>query len=1012
VGDTRQILETLRILTRGRDEAAFELRAIGAGYNHRKIVSGYFTTATLEAASKAAAELSGKCAGVYLCLNPANPALLARAKNHVKEGPKSTTSDKDIVSRQWILVDLDPVRPTDISSNDSEHDAALARASECRAWLTSQGWPEPVCGDSSNGAHLLYPTNEPNDEATRKLFERVLKALALRFSDGTVQLDQTTYNAARISKLYGTLSRKGDNTQDRPHRLSRIISTPAEILPMPRLVLEQLAATLPASEPRPQKGQQGSKYHFDLEAFIEKHLTNFGVMPPKPWEGGIAWVLETCPFDSGHTNRSAIIGRHATGAIWFKCHHNSCSSNDWTALRGRFEARDERAKVARGGASPAEANRPESKSPSRFDESLRRVGQYGETPRGLVRYEVVNQAGDEEEIPLTNFRARIVANVEDDDGVEKSLRFEIEAHLGERTKNLLVPAAQFPAMDWAIEQLGARAITYAGRSTAEHARTAIQELSTPAWRTIFHHTGWREIEGHGHVYVHGGGGIGAAGAINGIGVELPPQLSPFLLEPGADLSSAIMASLEVLDLAPDRVTVPPFAAISRAILGGADFSVYLWGISGRFKTELATLIQQHFGAGFDSRHPPAHFGSTDNANELFTFIAKDSLLLIDDLRPPKKNVEGDRTFSGAMRLFRAQGNEVGRSRLNPDSTMKPAKPPRGLILATGEELPPGYSVNARLFTVEIKTGDINPTKLAKCQADARAGLYARATYVFTRWLAPQLIKRRTDFRAMVAQLRIGYGYAHPRTADIRAQLTAASSLYIEFLLDTLVIDAEAAANLYNRFDDSLKIVAEAQKGIADQVEPTAVFFQLLSSALIAGHAYITDRTGNPPRGLAAACGWRPQMSANGNQMSLDGGDHWHNWLPPPKADRIGFIDNEDLFLDSKAAFLVAQRMVADGYGIEGTELSLKKQLYEQGFLVTTELDTRKTYEIRRKLDGNRKHVLHLRAAVLGLVADLDDSNPDEAADEQGMARGLSGEMSGAMSDETPPSTLKFHRKMQ
>ncbi len=46
---------------------------------------------------------------VYLIPNPVNPALLARAANRVrKAGKGDTTSDGDIVSRRWLLVDCDP----------------------------------------------------------------------------------------------------------------------------------------------------------------------------------------------------------------------------------------------------------------------------------------------------------------------------------------------------------------------------------------------------------------------------------------------------------------------------------------------------------------------------------------------------------------------------------------------------------------------------------------------------------------------------------------------------------------------------------------------------------------------------------------------------------------------------------------------------------------------------------------------------------------------------------------
>ena len=95
-------------------------------------------------------------------------------------------------------------------------------------YLKEQGWPEPVVGDSGNGAHLLYRVDLPNDRESMELVKGVLEALSFKFSDETVAVDTTTCNAARIWKLYGTTARKGDNTEERPHRVSRLLKVPQE----------------------------------------------------------------------------------------------------------------------------------------------------------------------------------------------------------------------------------------------------------------------------------------------------------------------------------------------------------------------------------------------------------------------------------------------------------------------------------------------------------------------------------------------------------------------------------------------------------------------------------------------------------------------------------------------------------------------------------------------------------------------------------------------------------------
>ena len=204
-------------------------------------------------------------------------------------------------------------------------------------------------------------------------------------------------------------------------------------------------------------------------------------------------------------------------------------------------------------------------------------------------------------LPLANFTARIVTEIRRDDGVDSTREFEIEARLGGQTRRLVVAAAHFASLKWVTEQLGARAVIAAGMGIKDQVREAIQLLSSTQMveRTVYTHTGWRKLDGK-WAYLHGGGAIGATGAVAGVETSLPAALAPFILPApptGAELKRAIRASLAVLDLAPDRVTVPTLGAVWRSILGAADFSVFVHGATGRFKTALASLLQQHFGAG-------------------------------------------------------------------------------------------------------------------------------------------------------------------------------------------------------------------------------------------------------------------------------------------------------------------------------------------------------------------------------------------------------------------------------
>jgi hypothetical protein len=217
--DTAEILRGLDLLHAPGSVA--ELRCPKGKNKYQKTTSGYYDDfAAL--ASKATA-LSGTVPGVYSTLNPVRPDLLARRVNHTEEGVTETTTDADIVSRWWLPLDFDPVRPSGISSTDAEHEAALTRARDAKNWLVQQGWLDPIVADSGNGAHLLYRIDLPNDKASQALIARVLQAVAQKFSDALVKVDTDVSNAARIWKVYGTLACKGDSTPERPHRFARLL---------------------------------------------------------------------------------------------------------------------------------------------------------------------------------------------------------------------------------------------------------------------------------------------------------------------------------------------------------------------------------------------------------------------------------------------------------------------------------------------------------------------------------------------------------------------------------------------------------------------------------------------------------------------------------------------------------------------------------------------------------------------------------------------------------------------
>jgi hypothetical protein len=300
---------------------------------------------------------------------------------------------------------------------------------------------------------------------------------------------------------------------------------------------------------------------------------------------------------------------------------------------------------------------------------------------------------------LTNFKARIITDIIRDDGVETVRHYEIAATLGDRPFRFEIPAARFSGMTWVHEHLGAGAIVAPGQGMPGRLLNAIQYLSKELFeeRHVYAHTGWREIDGALY-YLDAGGALGAKGRRIDIDVSLPPQLQRHQLierQDEADLLKAARECILLHKVAPMRVLAPMMGAAYRAPLGPSDISGHAWGPTGRGKSEVAAIVQQHFGPGLNARHLPMSWEDTANTVEMVLSIAKDTLVVVDEYVPGETQAARASKQQKAERVFRAQGNATGRARMRADTSLRAPRPPRGQLLSTGEELPAGQSLRAR-----------------------------------------------------------------------------------------------------------------------------------------------------------------------------------------------------------------------------------------------------------------------------------------------------------------------------
>lgn len=269
----------------------------------------------------------------YFVMNSVNEGCYSRQQRDCfieinRNNKTPTTSDKDIVKRNWLLLDIDCERPSGVSSTDTELQKAKDKANKVYRYLKNEGFEQPIVAYSGSGTHLLYRISL--DPSETQLVKDCLLALDMMFSDEEVKIDTSVFNASRITKLYGTMAVKGRNTKERPHRLSKIVNYPNEIKVNDAELLIKLAKNLPEPPKRTFQARE-----FDIDSWLSSN--GIVVKEQANFNGGRKLILEECPFDSSHRGKDAAIFVLNNGAIGFKCFHASCSQYTWQDVRKKYE---------------------------------------------------------------------------------------------------------------------------------------------------------------------------------------------------------------------------------------------------------------------------------------------------------------------------------------------------------------------------------------------------------------------------------------------------------------------------------------------------------------------------------------------------------------------------------------------------------------------------------------------------------------------------------------------------
>ncbi len=197
-------------------ESIIELRAIKGKKPLTKLFNGknYKSADELKLAfEQEALSINALGYNIYVVMNPINESFTGQS-----------ASDPDIAYRDLLLIDIDRVGKPKEPASDAELEAARALSDDIASYLKQGGCDDPIKVMSGNGYHLYYILeNIANSLESKEFIKDFLHDLATEFNNDIVKVDTCVYNASRITKVVGTIARKGEETAERPYRMAMFI---------------------------------------------------------------------------------------------------------------------------------------------------------------------------------------------------------------------------------------------------------------------------------------------------------------------------------------------------------------------------------------------------------------------------------------------------------------------------------------------------------------------------------------------------------------------------------------------------------------------------------------------------------------------------------------------------------------------------------------------------------------------------------------------------------------------
>jgi hypothetical protein len=246
-----------------------------------------------------------------------------------------------------------------------------------------------------------------------------------------------------------------------------------------------------------------------------------------------------------------------------------------------------------------------------------------------------------------------------------------------------------------------------------------------------------------------------------------------------------------------------------------------------------------------------------NQLERRAFVLKDVPFIIDDYAP--LGADARELEAKAGRLLRSQGNLSARGRLRSDLTERAGFPPRGIIIGTGEQHPPGQSILARTLLIELERSAVDLVKLTQAQRNASRLPHAMGGYLL--WLGPQMGKLPSLLKESFTKARArSVGDGHLRIPGALANLWLGLDCALQYAQEVRAITGPEYETLQSKCWTAIANIGASQARCVEAERPSKRFLSVLATLIGQGRAILFQRdcvaSGNG--GNAAVVGWQDE----------------------------------------------------------------------------------------------------------------------------------------------------------